>query len=60
MIAFRVTPASKEGVEVEGVEKEGGTIEATRAFVSTRGYSARSWALLHQTEPVLMATMVVN
>ena len=35
MMASRVTPPA---AEVEGAKEEGGTVEATRLVVSTRGY----------------------
>ena len=39
MMASRVTPPA---AEVEGAKEEGGTVEATRLVVSTRGYFGRS------------------
>ena len=61
MMASRVTPTTEEeGVEVEGVEEEGGTTKAAGLVIFTRGHFGRSWALLHQTEPVHMTPMMVK
>ena len=61
MMASRVTPAvEEEGAEVEGAEKVGGTAEATGSFISTHGRFDQSWASLRQTEPALMAPIVVK
>jgi len=43
MISLRVTPITEEeGVEVEGVEEEGGIAEVVGSSVSTRGRFGRS------------------
>ena len=52
MMASKVTPATEKGAEVEGVEKEGGTIEAGLSI------SVRGIALLNRT--TLMVPMVVK
>ena len=59
-MAAKVTPtAEEEGVEVEGAKEEG-VVGSTWSVVSVLGNFGRNWASLRQTEPVLMAPMVVK
>lgn len=61
MMASKVTPtAEEEGAKVEGVEEEGGMVEAAGSSVSTCGHFDRSWASLRRTKSVLMAPIMVK
>ena len=54
MMASRVTPPPKEKeADVEGIKDAGVLV------VSISGYFDGSWALLYQTDAVLMAPMIV-